>query len=448
MEAQIRNTNKKLLGPPTKQLLAIGLMLQARPLETYEFIHKTYGDIVWMPWLNRETLFLYHPDYVLHVLKNHHTNYVKSDQYEHLKPLLGEGLLTSEGELWRSERRIMAKEFHPESINAYVGSVKRITEDSLADLPLKDEEKEMDIAPYFSRLTFQIAGEIFFGASVDQFSSEVNDSLNTQLDIVSKRMRRSWNIPLALPTSENLRARKSGGHLNSVVADIMKEKSTSERPHNVLSKLKGATPPIPLNLIRDEVMTLLLAGHETTSNALMWTTYFLGLHTEWQIKIRDELKSLGKKAEDLERLDLASLPLLKAILFESMRLMPPIPVIARKCIKEDVIAGLEIPAGTDVVCQQWITHRDERFWPEPLRFSPLRFINREIKRDDFSYFPFAKGPRACIGEELSIVEAMMVLARFTQDYEWKMKENFSPVPVHHLTLKSENGMWINVKRVS
>lgn len=422
MEALIQQN--QLTGPNSWDLLRWGLRIKANPLKTYQELHETFGDMAWMPWFRKRCLFVYHPDLIAHVLKENHTNYTKGDQYTELRPLLGEGLLTSEGELWRKQRRVMAKQFHPAAIADYIVTIKDLTERELR-LP----EGEIEISSVFNRLALDIAGQIFFGADVDQFSGEISEGLKYEMEKVVDRIRSAVNFPLNVPTPENLKRRAILKRMDRVVEGIMKNPS-GDKP-NVLSSLMKSGE-IPEKQIRDEVMTLLMAGHETTSNLLTWITWYLALYPSWQKELRD---------------DPGNLPKFEAVINETLRLMPPVPAIARMAMKDDVIGGMDVPAGTTVVCQQWVTHRDARWWREPLVWDPARFLNRPDKKDDFTFFPFARGPRGCIGEELARIETIHILATMVERYQWTLKPGFTPQPVHHLTLQSKNGMKIVVKAV-
>lgn len=426
-------------GPKGSDLYKWGKDIRKAPLASYERMHQVYGDLAYCPWPGKHCLFIWHPKDVGYVLKENHTNYHKTHQYDELKPLLGEGLLTSNGDLWRHQRKLMAKQFHSSSIDNYAGPIKEIIEKQLRHI----HPGLVDVEIFFSALTMEIAGQIFFGATMENFVGTIGKGLEYETEKVNKRIRSPFNIPLAIPTPENIKRRKTIKGMNQVVEKIMQEDQEGKSEY-ILSKLIKAGEISPRQ-IRDEVMTLLLAGHETTSNNLMWTTWFLARFPEWQIAILEELTGFGKKAQDLVREDLSKLKVLRSVLQESLRLMPPAPVIARNNIEEDIIGGYHVPKDTTVVCQQWVTQRDERFWPDPLMFKPGRFFDRVDKRDDYSFFPFARGPRACIGEEMAMVEASFILASFVERFTWRLKAGFEPQPVHNLTLQSKNGMWLELK---
>jgi cytochrome P450 len=439
MEGILEAATTSLNGPKGLELLRWGYRIKNNPLTTYQKMHEAFGDMVWMPWPGKVCLFVYHPDQISYVLKENHTNYSKGNQYDELKPLLGEGLLTSEGELWRKERRIMAKQFHGAAIDEYIKVISAVTTEKLNDLPVG----EVDVSPVFNRLALDLAGQIFFGADVEHFSSSISQGLTYEMEKVNERMRSAFSFPLAFPTPENLRRRKILFDMDKVVEKIMS--GPSDNKTNILSSLMKSGD-LPKKQIRDEVMTLLMAGHETTSNLLTWVAWYLALHPSWQEEIRKEMDGTGKGVSEIGRADFLSLPRLKAVIDETLRLMPPVPAFARMTNETDVIGGVTVPAGVTVVCQPWVTQRDARWWKDPLTWNPERFIERQVLRDDCTFFPFARGPRACIGEELARAEAMLIVAALVQNFEWSLSPGFVPHPVHHLTLQSKNGMKIVLKK--
>lgn len=425
-------------APGGLELLQWGLRIKNDPLKTYQKLHEKYGDLAWMPWMGKRCLFVYHPDLIAHVLKNNHTNYSKGGQYDELKPLLGEGLLTSEGELWREERKVMAKQFHQPAIDEYVKTISRITEEKLIL-----ENGETDISKIFNRLALDLAGQLFFGADVDAFSDSISEGLSYEMEKVNERIRSAFAFPLSVPTPENRKRRKFFSGMDKIIYGIMDKPSGGKM--NVLSSLMKSGE-IPNKQIRDEVMTLLMAGHETTSNLLTWMTWFLALHPSWQAELREEILLTGKKASELSRGDFMGMKKMKAVIDETLRLMPPVPAFARMSKAPDTIGGFDIPAGVTVVTQPWVTQRDPRWWKDPLTWSPERFIDRPEKRDDFTFFPFARGPRSCIGEELARTETILIIAAMVEKYDWALAPGFVPQPVHHLTLQSKNGMKLVLRK--
>ena len=415
----------KLPGPTGLKLWHWGMQVPTRPLDTYQKLRLAYGDMAYCPWKNRETLFLFHPDAIGHVLRDNHLNYTKGRDYAEMKPLLGEGLLLSEGALWRRQRQLMAKEFHHARVETYRAIIAEETNKLVHEWKQKGTES-FDVAPLFMQATFDIACRIFFGQLLQQENQAVKDSLDHETLRVSKRIRRIFNLPRRFPTLENRRGEKAVAELNKLVSNIIA--TANPEANNVLSRLlnfkndKGEA--LPARLIQNEVMTLMLAGHETTSNLLSWTVYLLGRNHQWQERCREDVSGQT----------------LVNCLKESLRLYPPAPMISRLAKQDDLIAGYHVPAGTNVLTLQWVTHRDPVYWQEPEQFNPDRF-NRPLAHH-YAYFPFAFGPRSCIGEELAMVEAQVIMQLLLEQTSWKIQEGHLPVPVHHITLKPANGVWI------
>lgn len=438
MEAVFDQQN--LPGPAGLELWTWALRIKWDALSTYTALHENYGDAFYLDWINTPCFFLSNPDGVAHVLKSNHTNYMKKNFYTQIKPLLGEGLLTSNGEMWRNQRKLVAQQFHGKAIDGYVDSIRNLIDEQIENLP----DGLINVDETYASLTLRMAGRIFFGAEVNGFVQTIGENLSREMGNISESIRSLFTLSLMIPTPSNLRRKRNLRAMKEVVQKIIQD-NQGKSARNVLGKLKahgGMTDKI----IQDEVMTLLLAGHETTSNHLMWTTYFLALHPEWQNRILNELRESGKKASELNRVDLDELKILRSVLHEALRLMPPVPGIARTAIEDDLICGLPIKAGTTVMIHPWVLHRSEQHWKNALSFEPERFFHRSKNSEDYTFIPFARGPRGCIGEDLAMVEASLILARMVESFEWKLSPGFYPIPIHQLTLRSSNGMWLKLKK--
>lgn len=416
-------------GPRGLELMRIGMKFQNDALTAQPSLQKTYGDFVVCPWPNRFSVFTFSPASIKHVLKDNQTNYIKGREYAEMKPLLGEGLLTSEGELWRRQRRTMAKEFHQARLDIY----RKTIEEEAHDLARSWQgETTLDVVQGLTDYTFKVAGRIFFGNNLAKDSQGTKVALDIETHRANKRMRRAINFPRNFPTPENIKGERAVKHLKGIVDKVLAEGIAED---NILARLSGFRDsdgePMKPSLVRDEVMSLLLAGHETTSTGLMWTLYLLAQNPKWQDAIKDDPTGL----------------VAKACFLEALRIFPPIPVIARLSIEDDVLEGRHIPAKTSLVISQWVTHRDERFWPNALSFKPERFIDCNLKyAQDGTYFPFALGARACIGEAMAMLEAEIALKVLMDNFSFELCSGFIPKPNHHVTLRSENGIKLDLKR--
>ena len=434
-----KKSNSHIPGPRGLDLLRWGGEIQKKPLETFEKLHETFGDMVWCPWLRKSCLFVNNPDGIKHVLKDNHANYQKTNQIEELKPLLGQGLLTSNGNLWREQRKIMANQFHGAAIDSYMATLKDTVNTELSTL----HEGEIDIDPFFSKLTLMIAGKIFFGSDVESFYHTISKNLAQEMHMIDENNANLFTIPYKIPSPRNLRRKKGIQKMNEVVTAIMKE-DQADKNENVLSKLMR-NGGISNKQIRDEVMTLLLAGHETTSNLLSWTIWLLSQNPEWQVAIYEELKKF-KDIDSITRNDYKSLKILNSVIQESLRILPPVPGISRTSINKDEICGHPIEAGTTIVILPWVIHRDPRYWAEPNQFDPNRFLQASQLYSEFAFIPFAAGPRGCIGEDLAIAEASYILAKIVSLFSWEAQIGFKPQQVAHVTLRSQNGIRMILKK--
>lgn len=414
-------------GPRGLELLRIGRMIQKDPLRTYQVIHETWGEFVFCPFPNRLSAFVFSPAAIKRMLKDNHSNYVKGKEYRHLKPLLGDGLLTSEGELWRRQRRVVAKEFHQIRLDIY----RSIVEEEIHRLVDHwSNERTLDVNIGLTDATFRIAGKIFFGTDLGSESSKAKWALEAETDRVNKRILRAFNLPRSFPCPENIKGERAVKELKGIVEDVIAKGHSED---NILSRLAGFRDhndeSMAPNLVRDEVMTLLLAGHETTSNGLSWALYLLAQNPQWQTKIANNPS--GEMA--------------RACFYEAIRIYPPVPLLSRMSLAPDVLDGNYIPANVSVNALQWITHRDPKYWDRALEFDPTRFAGTKPPTDG-SYFPFAMGPRACIGEALAMLEGEIGLQRLVEAFEFSLKPEFEPKLGHHLTLRSDNGMWLEIKK--
>jgi cytochrome P450 len=433
-------------GPRGSLLLGSLRRVQREPLELMREGFRDHGDIVGYRFGNTRAVLLAHPDHIRHVLHDNHRNYNKQNvDYAMLRRLLGNGLLTSEGAFWHHQRRLIAPMFHRQRVagfcNLMVNSTLAMLErwDALAR-----RGEPVDIGGEMMKLTLTIVAKALFSADVSDDAEAIGDALtevNQQLGEFSL-LDLLWMIP----TPRKRRFRAAVHALDQVVGKIVDERRLSTyRNQDLLSMLleavdeetdKGMSP----RQVRDEVLTLLLAGHETTANALTWTWYLLAQNLEAADKLEREIREvLGDRAPDA--LDLPQLRYTRMVVEESMRLYPPAWAISRNTIADDEIGGYRIPRKTNVIVCSFITHRHPAFWEEPERFDPERFSPaRSEGRPNFAYLPFGGGPRICIGNGFAMTEAQLVMATVAQRYRLRLAPGH-PVELHPLiTLRPRHGM--------
>jgi cytochrome P450 len=439
-------------GPRGSLLLGSLRRVQRDPLELLREGFRDYGDIVRYRFANTRAILLAHPDHIRHVLHDNHRNYDKQNvDYAMLRRLLGNGLLTSEGAFWLRQRRLIAPMFHRQRVAGFCNLMVNRTLEMLArweELALTGEP--VDVAAEMAQLTLKIVANALFSADVSDDAAAIGAALtevNRQLGEFSL-----FDMFWMIPTARKRRFRAAVSALDQVVGKIVDERRRSaHRNQDLLSMLlealdeetnKGMTP----RQVRDEVLTLLLAGHETTANALTWTWYLLARNPEAAEKLHDEVaRVLGRRAPD--GLDLAQLPYTRMVVEESMRLYPPAWAISRNAIGDDEIGGYRIRRKTNLIICSFVTHRHPAFWEEPERFDPERFSPaRSEGRPAFAYLPFGGGPRICIGNGFAMTEAQLVVATVAQRYRLRLARGHR-VELHPLvTLRPRHGMRMTVHR--
>jgi len=391
------------------------------PIHFLERLHRRYGDVARFRFGPRRLYLLAHPDQVRDVLVTNHRNFIKSKALQRARVILGNGLLTSEGELHLRQRRMAQPAFHRERIAALgetmVAYAARAGDGWRAGA-------EMDVAREMNRLALAIAGKTLYGADVEREADEIGAALNDALHAF-KRLTNPLGVILdRLPLPGTLRVRRASARLDDTIYRMIAERRrTGEDRGDLLSMLlaardeEGDGGAMTDRQLRDEALTLFLAGHETTANALAWTWHLLALHPDAEARLHAEVDALGA---DPDADDLPRLPFARAVLAESMRLHPPAWVVGREPLEEFEAGGYRVRAGTVVLMSPWITHRDPRWWPEPERFDPDRWTpENEARLPRYAYFPFGGGPRKCIGEGFAWTEGILVLATLAR--RWRLR---------------------------
>lgn len=392
------------------------------------------GDVVPVRLVTRGFL-VNHPDYVKHVLQDNHTNYRKGPLYPRLEPVVGEGLLTSEGELWRRQRRLAQPAFSRERVAGFAAIMTARTAAMLERwAPHVDSGAPLDVHGELMRLTLAILGDTVFGMDLSRESDAVTQAVTTAIEITNRRVYSLFPPPLAWPTPENRRYRRALATLDAVVDDMIAAKRRSASVSNDLLSMwmqardEDTGERMSDRQLRDEAMTMLIAGHETTALVLSFTAHLLSRHPDVERKLRDEVSGvLGDRVPASD--DVSRLPFTSLVIHEAMRLYPPAWFIARRAINADTLGGRTIPAGSGLLLVPYLTHRHPAYWDDPDAFDPERFTaERSAGRPRFAYFPFAGGPRQCIGNTFAMMEAPLILAMIAQRYR------LHRVPGHALEL--------------
>ncbi len=416
------------------------------PLGFLTMCAQTYGDIVGMRYYNYRTYFINRPDFIEAVLVTHNRKFIKGRALRANRRLLGNGLLTSEGDFWLRQRRLAQPSFHRARVAAYAETMVRYTERMLEgwrDGDTRDVHQEM------MRLTLGIVAKTLFDADVENDAREVGEALEVVME-QNTDLRRMVFTPVWLPTPANLRMLRARQRLDAIIYRIIAaRRANGQDAGDLLSMLLDAQDEDGSRMtdlqLRDEAVTLFLAGHETTALALTWTWWLLARHPEAERKLHEELASVlrgGTPTMD----DLPRLGYTEMVLSESMRLYPPAWGMVRMAIEDCEIGRYPVPCGTGIAISQFVTHRDARWFEEPEEFRPERWENDFAKRlPRFAYFPFGGGPRQCIGNSFALMEAMLLLATIAQRFRLRLVPGHLVEPMPSITLRPKYGVRVTLE---
>ena len=406
---------------------------------------REFGDIARIP-LGNETLYLFnHPDLIRDTLVTNQRNFRKGRGLERAKVLLGNGLLTAEGEAHLRQRRMMQPAFHKQRIAGY-GDIMR--DYSVRRAGAWRAGAEFDLHEEMMALTMAIVGRALFAADVEHEAPEVGEALTAAFQAFSFGAFLPFSRLLErLPLPSMRRFRRGRDRLDKTIFRMIAERRASQDDRGDLlamllmaQDVEGDGGGMSDQQLRDEVMTLFLAGHETTANALTWTWYLLSSHPEVEARLHAEVDALGN---DPSADDLGRLPYARMVLAESMRLYPPAWIIGRRALGDFEAGGFTIPKHSIIITSPWVTHRDARWFPEPERFDPERWTpERVAERPKFSYFPFGGGTRICIGEQFAWMEGILVLATIARRWRLRVTPSHRVEPQAIITLRPKYGMQV------
>ena len=415
---------------------------------------QQYGDVVRLHVAGRTMILLAHPDHVRHVLYDNRDNYYKGGTYDSFRLLSGNGLITSEGDFWKRQRRLAAPAFHNTAIAALGAIMTGASVDLLADWDAQapgGAAVRFDLHQEMTRITLRIVGESLFGQDLRGDMDLSAPAFAVALREVMERGSAGLAPPMWLPTPSNLRLRRALRVLDDLVYRIIEQQRRHPIEGTLLAMFMAAVDEetgerMDDRQLRDEIITMYLAGHETTALALTWTWHLLSHHPAFYDHLEAELAEvLGGRVPTIA--DLPRLRYTRMVLEESMRLYAPVWSIARDVRADDEISGYRIPAGATVLLSQYVIHRRPDLWPDPDRFDPERFAPERVKaRHKFAYFPFSTGPRVCIGNTFTLVEGTLILATVCQRY--RMRAVVGPVvtPDIQATYRPRGGLPIERQR--
>jgi cytochrome P450 len=423
------------------------------PIRTVLDALREHGDVVRFRFGPYHFYVVNHPDHIRHVLQENRQNYVKSINYETLVPVLGRGLLTNEGERWLRQRRLIQPGFHRQRIAGLATEMTTQTAAMLTHWQQYEASGEaFDVAQEMMRLTFAIVGRTLFSVDLSGEAEAIGPALTVALEWANDRTVQLVRLPLSVPTPANRRVLRAIETLDAMVFRIIEERR--RRPaggHDLLSMLLEARDErtgegMSDQQLRDEVMTLVLAGHETTANALTWTLYLLSKHPTVARRLRAEVVGvLGERVPTSD--DLPQLPYTLRVIEEALRLYPPAWWIERQSVRADEIGEYSIEPQAFVAIVPYAMHRHPTYWDNPEGFDPDRFApERAADRPKFAYLPFGGGPRQCIGNGFALMEAQLVLAMLMQHYRLDLVPGHPVEPEPLVTLRARHGVRVTAHR--
>jgi cytochrome P450 len=440
-----------LRGPKGRLFFGSGPDLARDQIGFYTRCAREYGDLVPLSLGPRHALLVYHPDAIEEVLVTRSRDFVKSPGVRLLSGLLGDGLLLSEGDTWLRQRRLVQPAFHRQRLAGYGEVMAAFTERHMAgwrDGEVRDAHAEM------MTLTQAIVAKTLFDAEVTDESYEIGRASHVLARDFGARLGSLLNqlLPRWLPTPRNLRARRAIRRLDEVVYRmIAARRHGGEDRGDLLSILLQAQDAddgsrMTDRQVRDEVMTLFMAGHETTAVALSWTWYLLAQHPEIDARLAAELDTvLGDRAPGVA--DLPQLRYTEMVVSEAMRLYPPAYAMGRQAARPSEVAGQALAPGVIVILPIWVVQRDPRWFDDPAAFRPERWagdLARRVPR--FAYFPFGGGPRQCIGNGFAMMEAVLVLATIARRFRLALEPGQRITPTAYVTARPEPGPRMRLAR--
>jgi cytochrome P450 len=448
LPAQRLHRTRLDLPPGPRGLPLIGSFVDAHRdiLGLLERSVRDFGPTVRIRFGPFDVALIQRPEDIRHVLVQNHENYQKSPTYAVLRMVLGNGLLTSEGAFWRRQRKLAQPAFHHQRLVGFADTMARLADDCAHTWERADE---VDVHQEMMRLTLRIVGHTLLSTELADDAGRLGAALGEVL-AYAQNFEALLFLPSWVPTVGRRRARRAIAELDAIVLRLIADRRSRGEPgDDLLGMLLEATddagrPGMTDQQLRDELMTLILAGHETTANALSWTFYLLSRHPEVEARLVRELREVigtgPARFGDLDRLVYT-----ECVIREAMRLYPPAWMIERQAIARDRVGGYDLPAGWLVAVAPWTLHRDPDLYPEPEAFRPERFApEAAASRSRYAYLPFGAGPRTCIGNAFAVMEAKLVLATLASRFRLTRVSSAPVEPDPGVTLRPRGDLRMRV----
>jgi cytochrome P450 len=410
---------------------------------------RDYGDIIDLHLPLGRTYYLNHPDYIEFMLVAGHRNFKKGKIFDLIRPLLGNGLVSSDGEFWLRQRRLMQPAFHRERIKAYADVMVNYTERMLEGW---EDGQTRNISEDMIHLTMEIVSRLLFNAEVSSEEAAISNHAFTEgLEVFQAKLSSPIQIPQKYPTPGNLRYKRAVGQLDRIIDEIIqRNRAEGSDKGDLLSMLLQVRDEDGKGMsnqqLRDELLTLFLAGHETTAGMLTWAWYLLSQHPQVEARLNQELQTvLAGRSPTVN--DLPQLPYTDMVIKETLRLYPVGWMLSRETLQDVEIGGYHIPKGMQLMASPWTMHRDPRYYSDPHAFKPERWESEETKKlPKYAYLPFGGGPRQCIGNTFALTEAALILATVAQQYRLELMPGKPVVPNASATIRPKHALKMKLIR--
>ncbi len=444
MEAVLEHTS----APGVSGLALFCLMPQFKrnTLQTFVNLADRYGDLVCFRGL-WTSFMLTSPQHVEYVLQTNNRNYRKGRNYKEVAAATGNGLFVSEGDVWLRQRRLTQPAFHHQRIASFA---KIMTDSAEAMLErwavLTKRGATVEVDAEMLRLTLGIVGKALFSRDLSDEADTMSGSFEVIRKHTTNRIMSVVKFPASFPTTQNRRFRQAVANAERIIYDLIAERRRGQgSSHDLLSLLIAARDEetgegLSDKELRDQAITIIGAGYETTTQALAWTWYLLAKHPEIENKLHAEISNvLGGRTPTFE--DLPNLKYTLMVFQEAMRLYPPAWAISRAAIEADEIGGYRVPANSEILLLPYITHRHPKYWEKPEEFYPEHFLPEKVAaRPRFAYFPFGGGPRQCIGNNFALMEAQLIIATVAQKYRLRLTDEQPIEPETSITLRPSRSL--------
>lgn len=424
----------------------------SNPLQFMENKLKEHGDFLIINMVVKKLYITSNPEIIKYVLQTNQKNYIKDYAYRQLKLALGNGLLINEGEHWKKQRRLAQPAFYKKRLETLFQIMVDISQEYCDSLEAKKgQQQSTNMLSEMMHVTSKIVMETLLGSELGEKLNHVETNITVAQKQIVKRIRKPLSIPFSYLDGSHKKFMNNITEFDEFIFNVIERRNQEpDKDHpDLLSMLMAARDedgnPMDKRQLRDEIITIFVAGHETSANALSWTLYLLSKHPEICKKLKAEITEvLGGNSPKME--DLRSLVYTKMVIDESMRLYPPAYAVGRENLEDDDLFGYKLPKGSPMISSIWSLHRRPDLWENPEEFNPQRFTPEKVKaRSKWHYIPFGAGPRMCIGNHFAIMEIQILLVMMLQRFDFVLDESCPVIPEPLITLRPKDGLMMWVK---